>query len=233
MRVRSVLVSGLVAMSALVLSMTPAAAVGPVTESGGAVANGPTARELLAKVNGCEQISQGKYAKDAGGTADIPVCGKKGAVFWKADMDIDCDGQATAECNGRTDPSFQPQTACVRSDGRPLVASRLPYIVVPGVSSRWSYKESGIGCGTVGAVVHKDKVVYGVIGDVGPKSIIGEASYALAKKLGVNPDPRTGGVGSGVTYIVFNGGGKAEPVEDSGAADRLGRELARKFVANN
>ncbi|MCP2262452.1 chitosanase of glycosyl hydrolase group 75 [Streptoalloteichus tenebrarius] len=234
MRVRSVLVSGLVGLSALVLSTAPATASEPAADGrAGVAADGPTAKELLAKVTNCKQISQGKYARDAGGSSTVPVCGAKGAVFWKADMDIDCDGQVTKECNKKTDPAFQPETACEQSNGKPLIASKLPYIVVPNVSSRWDYKKSKIGCGTVGAVIYKDKVVYGVVGDVGPKEIIGEASYAMAKKLGIDPDPSTGGVDSGVTYILFNEGGKAKPIENPGVADSLGRELARKFVAAN
>ena len=42
-----------------------------------------------------------------------------------------------------------------------------------------------------------------MFGDTGPENIIGEASYAIAKTLGINPDPAVGGADSGVTYIVF------------------------------
>ncbi len=42
-----------------------------------------------------------------------------------------------------------------------------------------------------------------MVGDTGPDEIIGEASYATAKALGIDPDPETGGTDSGVTYIVF------------------------------
>ena len=51
------------------------------------------------------------------------------------------------------------------------------------------------------AVIFNGKIQYAVFGDTGPTDIIGEASYACAQKLGINPDPKNGGVGSGVTYI--------------------------------
>jgi hypothetical protein len=57
--------------------------------------------------------------------------------------------------------------------------------------------------GSVVAVLYQDHVEYGPLGDIGPTAIIGEASYAMAAALGMNPNPSSGGVGSGVTYIAF------------------------------
>ncbi|WLW51014.1 glycoside hydrolase family 75 protein [Streptomyces sp. YU58] len=187
------------------------------------------AAELLAKVTSCTRISQGEYRTDEEARATVPVCGTDGAVFWKADMDIDCDGQRTARCNENTDPWFQPDTAFHQSDGRPLRSDSLPYVVVPSVSETWSYPSAGIGGGGVVAVIHDGKVQYAVVGDTGPKRIIGEASYATAEALGIDPDPATGGTDAEVTYILFPHS-RVSPIENHDAAVALGDRLAREFV---
>ncbi|MET7640628.1 glycoside hydrolase family 75 protein [Streptomyces sp. NPDC005438] len=193
----------------------------------------PTADEIRAKMEDCgTQLSDGEYAEDEGGTPSIPICGKDDAVFWQADLDVDCDGQRGEECNEDTDSAYQPETACVQSDGEPLNSATLPHIVVPLPSDIWDHTESDVNCGTVGAVVYEDKVVYGVIGDKGPDSITGEASYGMAKELGIDPDPSTGGVsGKVVGYVTFPGT-EVSANEDHDEATHLGQEAATKFVGN-
>lgn len=187
------------------------------------------AADLLAKVRDCTPVSRGRYRSDDGERATIPVCGSKEAVYWKADLDIDCDGQAGARCNARTDPLFSSMTAFQQSDGRYLNAEQLPYIVVPAASALWNHRDHGIRGGSVAAVVYRDRVQYAVVGDVGPHDIIGEASYATAKGLGIRTDPRGGGTDAGVTYIVFKDS-QVKPIEDHAAAVETGQRLARLFV---
>jgi hypothetical protein len=187
------------------------------------------AADLLSKVSECHVVSRGHYRSDSNAPATIPVCGTDGVVFWKADMDIDCDGQPTDRCNRRTDPYFSDATAFQQSDGRQLSAERLPYIVVPTPSAIWDYRAHGVRGGSVAAVVYGDQVRYAVVGDVGPHDIIGEASYATAHALGIPPDPRRGGTASGVTYIVFKDT-RVTPIEDPVAAVVAGERLAREFV---
>jgi len=191
-----------------------------------------SAADLLAKVTSCSQISNGKYRTDEETSATVPVCGKNGAVFWKADMDIDCDGQRTSRCNENTDPWYQDDTAFHQSDGRPLRADSLPYVVVPSSSGIWNYAGAGIKGGGVVAVIHGNKVQYAVVGDTGPTKIIGEASYATAQALGINPDPANGGADSGVTYILFKNS-QVSPIESHSAAVSLGERLAKEFIRNN
>ncbi|MFD9502259.1 glycoside hydrolase family 75 protein [Streptomyces sp. NPDC060035] len=201
-------------------------------------ADGETGREpvsaadLLAEVKTCTRISHGKYRMDQGGPAKVPVCGTKGAVFWKADMDIDCDGRITAACSRKTDPSFLPGTAFQTSVGEPLDSARLPYVVVPGPGPLWNYTKSRIAGGGVAAVIYRGKVQYAVVGDTGPTGIIGEASYAAAEALGIDPDPKTGGTASGVTYILFKNS-RVSPIESREAAVTVGRASARKFVEDD
>lgn len=202
-----------------------------VTDSAGG-GGAPTAQELLAKVTGCTQISNGRYKTDSETSRTIQVCDKSGAVFWKADMDIDCDGQRTQQCNEDTDCCFLPDTAFHQSDGRPLNAATLPFVVVPSPSSTWDYRQFGISGGGVVAIIYNNQVLYAVVGDTGPTDIIGEASYAAADRLGIDPDPSTGGTDSGVTYILFKNS-TISPIENHDRAVTRGEQLARQFVDNN
>jgi hypothetical protein len=206
-----------------------AAGLLPTTASASVREGSVGAAELLAKVSSCRQISSGLYRTDEEAPATVPVCGTDDVVFWKADMDIDCDGQRTADCNENRDPWYQDDTAFHQSDGKPLNAETLPYVVVPSASGIWNYASAGIKGGGVVAVVHGDQVEYAVVGDTGPTSIIGEASYATAQALGIDPDPATGGAESGVTYILFRNS-QVSPIESHSAAVTLGEKLARQFV---
>lgn len=213
-------------------AQAPADATPPDAPRAGVKEGSVSAADLLAKVSSCSQISNGKYRTDEESSATVPVCGKNGAVFWKADMDIDCDGQVTAACNEDTDPWFQDDTAFHTATGKPLSAEALPYVVVPSSSGIWNYGSAGIKGGGVVAVIHGDKVEYAVVGDTGPDKIIGEASYATAKALGIDPDPETGGAESGVTYILFKNS-QVSPIESHGAAVTAGDALAKQFLKNN
>jgi hypothetical protein len=218
-------------MPSALASASPAPASRNAAPSTAAAA--PTAAQLLAKTSGCQQISNGKYKtdEDASGKT-VAVCDANGAVFWKADMDIDCDGQRTTQCNEDTDCCYQDDTAFHQSDGKPLNAAKLPYIVVPSSSSIWKYTSSGLKGGGSCAVIYNGKVEYAVIGDTGPSQIIGEASYATAKDLGINPDPSNGGTDSGVTYICFKNS-TVSPIENHANAVSKGQSLATTFVNNN
>jgi len=192
-------------------------------------ASGPTAAQLLAKVTTCSVVSHGKYATDDGEASTVNICKKGSAFFWKADMDIDCDGVRTSHCNESADPWYQDQTSFETSQGRPFQADSTHYFVIPLPSSRFSYTANGITPGSVAAVIYNNKVVYAVFADEGPDNIIGEASYATAKALGIDANPATGGVDSGVTYIVFPGK-VPSPIESNSAIDSKGIAAANTFV---
>jgi hypothetical protein len=192
------------------------------------------APSLLALTTSCTVASNSKYAPTSGAPATIDICALNGAYFWKADMDIDCDGQMTSVCNVGADPYYQDQTSFNQSDGHPLIASVLPYVVLPIASSRFSFSTANIKPGAVVAVMYEGKLTFGVFGDEGPSSIIGEASYAMAQSLGIDPNPSTGGVGSGVTYIAFVGSSAVvSPIEDHAAATTLGESLSATLLQNN
>jgi len=189
-----------------------------------------TAASLLALTNNCNVVSSHTYALDDGTKTNI--CSLNGAIFWKADMDIDCDGKMTAQCNSTTDCCYQPDTAFHNNAGQPLTASVTPYVVIPN-----DFHYSGLDTtngGNVTAVIYNGQIQYAVFGDTGPTDIIGEASYACAQKLGINPDPRNGGTGAGVTYITFVGSGtRPSDIENQTETASLGDMLANKLLADN
>jgi hypothetical protein len=199
----------------------------------------PTQGSLLVqamnKLAGCTEITTSRYKLDASASAlSVPVCATTDAVHFLADMDVDCDGKETAVCNKSRDAAFQPQTAAVDSTGKPLDAARVPYVVVPGVSTRFDYRSRGIRMGSLAAVFYNGKMSYGVVGDIGPTAIIGEASYAMASALGINPDPSRGGTGSGVTYLIFSGPQNVvTKLEDVNEARTKGEAALRAWLSKN
>ncbi|MFJ9411733.1 glycoside hydrolase family 75 protein [Streptomyces sp. NPDC101393] len=226
-------VSGAALLAAAALPATARPAAHPAAAQHTGIQEGTVdAADLLAELKDCSPVSHGKYRTDEETSATVPVCGKRGAVFWKADLDVDCDGQVTSQCNADTDPWFQDDTAFHQSDGRPLNAAKLPYVVVPSAGDLWDYSSAGIKGGGVAAVIHDNKVEYAVVGDTGPDQIIGEASYATAEGLGMDPNPESGGAESGVTYILFKNS-KATPIESHDDAVSRGDALAEKFLEDN
>ena len=189
-----------------------------------------TAAALLDAIASCTVLG-GKYASDDSLPATVDICTAPNAVFWKADLDVDCDGKMSAACNLTTDPSYQNQTAATDSQGMPLDAATLPYVVFPSPSTLWNFRTSGLAMGSVVAVIYQDHVEYGVAGDTGPSAIIGEASYRMAELLGIDPDPSTGGADSGVAYIAFTGpDAEVMVTEDHAEAVQIGVAHARALL---
>jgi hypothetical protein len=189
-----------------------------------------TAGKLRARFAACaKQISAGLFQTDNQPTApaNVPICELGEAVYWQADFDVDCDGEITNSCNIDTDPDFQNQTSALTSEGQFLDAESLPYVVIPQPSPAFDFGAAGLELGTVVMVVYKERIDFGIIGDTGPANIIGEGSYALARALGIDPDPRNGGTSDPVLYVAFKG--KASVVkknEDHAEAVNLGKARA-------
>jgi hypothetical protein len=180
----------------------------------------PTAAEVLAALAALPSTRVGgPYATDSGGRADIYINKTStGAYWWKADMDIDTDGQWFPESDNNSDR--QSETSFTQSDGKPLNSGTLPFIVIPLPSDRFRYRDHGIRGGDSCIVILNGRMVYAVFGDEGPSSIIGEASYAAAKALNVPGIPYSGWDGRDVTYIVFPGS-NVRPIENP--ADRIAK----------
>ena len=208
---------------------------GSSADSGADAGSTVTPAQLIALTKACKtKVSTSPFATDVGSPDTVDVCGLTGAVFFTADMDVDCDGKQTATCSKATDPSFQADTAAQASTGGPLDAAAVPFVVVPLVSTKWSYTASGLALGSVVAVIYNGKMEFGVIGDLGPKTIIGESSVAMAKSLGIPASPTTGGVDSGVTYIAFTGkSAMVSKNEDHAEAVSKGLAAAQALITNN
>ena len=213
---------------AVPLAVTPAMAA---VHKADVTAAAPTAAQILARAGkGCAKVSKGNYKTDEdAGSAKISICKAGKAFVWKADMDIDCDGISTSHCSKKTDDAYQNQTSFETSKGKPFQADKTHYFVIPLPSSRFSYKNNGIKPGSVAAIIFKGKVVYAVFADEGPEEIIGEASFATATALGIPNNPNTGGVDSGVTYVVFPGQ-VPSPIEDNSKIDAKGIAAATAFI---
>ncbi|GAA2638104.1 glycoside hydrolase family 75 protein [Dactylosporangium fulvum] len=220
----------LTAFAAVALT-TAATAFALVSGTTVALAAAPTAAQLLAKTQTCNQVSNGKYATDDGGAATVAVCKSGSAFFWTADMDIDCDGIGTTHCNAGTDPWYQPQTSFTTSTGAYFTSEVTRYYVVPLPSTRFNYQSQGIRPGAVAAVVYNNRVAYAVFADEGPDNIIGEGSYALAVALGIDPNPATGGTAGPVTFIVFPST-VPSPVESNSAIDTTGVNAANAWLGS-
>jgi hypothetical protein len=218
----------LVALSAVALPLLATTAFA-ATHAGTLAASGPTAAQLLATTANCTVASNGKYATDDESAATVNICKTGTAYHWTSDMDIDCDGLSTTHCNSSTDPWYQAQTSFETSTGRYFTSDVTHYFVIPLPSSRFSYSGAGIRPGNVGAVIYNNKLVYAVFADEGPSNIIGEASYATAQALGIDPNPATGGTDGPVTFIVFTGT-VPSPVEDNATIDAVGAAAASAFV---
>ena len=78
----------------------------------------------------------------------------------------------------------------------------VPYVVTPPqLISLVAPVVMGCAC----RVSYKGKTTNALVGDIGPKSHVGEASMACAKALGIKNDPKKGGVAGGVLYEIFPG----------------------------
>lgn len=126
-----------------------------------------------------------------GGCADDPAHNTAilkfadGTVFFDAKMAIDADGSTLSKLAVRPN---QPETSFRFADpaaeggvGPSLDAERVPYVVMPLGDFR---RETGVQVGDLAAVVHGGQVRFAVIGDLGPRTHIGEASMALHMAFG-------------------------------------------------
>jgi hypothetical protein len=169
------------------------------------------------------------------------------AVFFAADMDIDCDGTSTGICGG-TDPSHQGQLSCdskgkcSKNNGGQVDASTTPFIV-SSTGSPFSASSRGIDVGQLSVIINRltnpPSIVYApMLDEDGVAQEIGEASSGLAKLIGIDENPETGGGGgpSSIVYIIFRGI-EARLTNVSDFADHqkainLGQALAAKLITS-
>ncbi len=183
-----------------------------------------TPQRILDLFGTCDNKVGGGYPAGNDKPATAFVCESNGVIWWTAGMTVDCDGVVTNECNRTTDPDFTSDTTLHDSDGKPLDAAHLPYVVAPFPDKHWNFREHGVWLGAPVVVIYQGRMNCGILGDEGT---MGEASYAMAKSLGIDPDPVKGGTYSKMTYITFEHL-RVSPVEDhTKAVDLCTQSLAR------
>ena len=102
-----------------------------------------------------------------------------GPVFFDAKMAIDADGSALSKAAQRPN---QPETAMrYPTNGESLDSERVPYIVLPLGGFR---QATGVTLGDLAAVVKDGQVHFALVGDLGPRTHIGEGSMALHAAFG-------------------------------------------------
>jgi hypothetical protein len=204
---------------------SPDAAAAADAGSGGA----SVVDRLLALTATCRRvISRRNY--EVGTGERRPICGLEGAVHFRAGLDINCNGRRTpGKCDATTAPFADPETLVGNAADQSLAAAVTPFVTVPG-----DFFLQDMPPGSVAIAIFQRKMIYAIFGDITFDDFLGEASYAAAERLGINPDPRSGGTDDGVTYIIFRGPGTVpRNVEDQAATQALGEILVQKLLLTN
>ncbi len=154
------------------------------------------------------------HPNDAPGLDKLSHAGRTGN-WWG--IETDCRGKPIVQRTG-CDPfpgffisktSLQDSDRCKSLVEKQVDASNIPYIALPAakLSSVANLKK-----GDIAAVINKANCTlsFAIYADV-KNSGIGEGSIALADALQIPSNPRTGGVNSGIIYIVFPGSGDGKP----------------------
>lgn len=113
-----------------------------------------------------------------------------GHISFLAGMMIDGDGSGG---NAAGDPDFQADTSLHRN-GAALNAEVDQFIVVPPAIIE-AVPQTVLGCNVRVLNRENGRIAWAVVGDIGPREKLGEASIALANALGIPPSPLNGGTG--------------------------------------
>jgi len=95
-----------------------------------------------------------------------------------------------------------------RNPRRFVDAATVPYVVLPPEG----FKHARLGDFATVLNLRNGKVAGAIIADESaPDLPMGEGSIALARVLGIDPDPRSGGVEKGIAYVIFPNSGNGRP----------------------
>lgn len=125
---------------------------------------------------------------------DGELIDEKPSLFWFGDCDEDKDGSP----DWSHDPSGQSDTS-LHYKGKPLNGNVIPFIVVPPDVIN---AVPGIVMGCMGLMQWNGRTVECVVGDIGPRSKIGEASSAALAGIGA-PITRNGNGGVDQQEVFF------------------------------
>jgi hypothetical protein len=148
---------------------------------------------------------------------------------------VACDARGIPFVQGPNEPApgFHVSTTAlqdsrfpVHSCKRYVDAETIPYIVLPrgmpggarlGDFAVVMNLETGARCGAIWA-------------DIGPRGKLGEGSIALAKALGIDSAPRTGGCRAGILTVLFPGSGNRRVQVAEFIRERTTELLARHGI---
>jgi glycosyl hydrolase group 75 (putative chitosanase) len=153
------------------------------------------------------------YHPDNLGLDDLANAGSPGN--WPG-LAKDADGEPFVQGPDDPFPGYYVSETALADRSKPVNdptryvdASKIPFVVLPGGTSR----QLGARPGDFAVVFNprNGKSSYAIFGDVGPFNRIGEGSMALADNIGIRSDARNGGARRGILYLVFPGSGNGRP----------------------
>jgi Fungal chitosanase of glycosyl hydrolase group 75 len=100
-----------------------------------------------------------------------------------------------------------------RNPRRFVDAARIPYVGLPPDG----FKHAKLGDFATVMNLQNGKLAVGIVADESsPELPMGEGSIALAKALGIDSNPRTGGIEGGVAYVLYpaSGNSKLRPLDE-------------------
>ncbi|MCM2303913.1 MAG: glycoside hydrolase family 75 protein, partial [Elusimicrobia bacterium] len=189
-----------------------------------------------AAMTGTPEVGDGvpsgsKFSLTPGGPAIIETAtfltkNKVPIVGFTAKMAIDGDGPGGGHDG---DATYQKETA-LKSNGVSLDARKVPFIVIPGDFSK-AHKD--VGLGDFAAVTYGGKTYYAIVGDVGPRGVLGEGSPALAQAVGIDPNPKSGGIQSASVryWIIPKTAKRPAPTAAAEIQSLVGAEFQRAGAA--
>ncbi|GAA5850453.1 hypothetical protein JCM3766R1_006566 [Sporobolomyces carnicolor] len=155
-------------------------------------------------------------------------------VWWMSNMDVDCDGAPSTEgiCEG--DGSYFELTAYTDSEGKPINALTVPYVVM-NQGDGFDPAKVGVEPLSVVAVICGEggKLTFGIWADTNALGSMGEASVNLARIC--FGDIINGNYGHGepdVLYVAFPGSKEDTVPSKLGADLDEIYEIGHKLVAN-
>lgn len=167
------------------------------------------------------------HPKNRLGLDSLNHAGRRGDWWALATDTGDPSGRPVVQ--GKNDPApgyyvsitslFDPRIANERDPHRYVNAARIPYVVLPPKG----LKHAGLGDFATVVNLRDGKVSGAIVADESaPHLKMGEGSMALATLLGVDANPRTGGIEHGIAYVIYprSGNGKPQSLDEIISASR-------------
>lgn len=103
---------------------------------------------------------------------------------------------------------FDARIPSERNPYRFVDAAHIPYVVLPPIG----FKHARLGDFATVVNLRNGRVAGAIVADESSSDLeMGEGSIALAKALGIDASPRTGGVDDGVAYVIYPSSGDGKP----------------------